>query len=221
MRKKTLILFDFDGVVIDNSEGIFNCINYAADKIGLPRPAPETLRAFVGPPLYDSFCRYMGADHETALRLVEAYRERYRPVGTAEAVLYPGIEDLLSALAAEGRTLAVCSGKPRDFVIKIAGALGVDAYFSAFYGTTFQDTHLKKADYIRQAMTDFGAAPENTVMIGDTPGDIAAAKEAGVESIGALYGFAVPGALESSGAAALAANAGELRALLAGTDTEN
>ena len=63
MKDKKLLLFDFDGTVIDNSEGIFNCVNYAAEKLGLPRPAERDLRAFVGPPLYDSFRKYMGADH--------------------------------------------------------------------------------------------------------------------------------------------------------------
>jgi phosphoglycolate phosphatase len=196
-RRKKLLLFDFDGTVIDNSEGIFNCVNYAADKLGLPRPAQSDLRAFVGPPLYDSFAKYMGADHETALKLVDAYRERYAPQGINEAVLYPGMSEMLAALQAQGYTLAVCSGKPRDFVMRIARRLGIFDRFSGFYCTTFADTGLKKEDYIRQAMAQFGASQAETLMIGDTKSDVLAAKKAGVESVGVTYGFAAPGELEA------------------------
>ena len=213
-----LLLFDFDGVVTDNSEGIFNCIRYACSRLGFPAPAGETLCAFVGPPLYESFVKYTGADHESALKLVEAYRERYRPLGTKEAVLYPDMAKALSALKAKGYVLAVCSGKPREFVMTIAGNLGVYELFSEYYCSSFSDVHVSKAEYIARAMRDFGAAKDETLMIGDTPGDIAAAKQAGVKSLGALYGFAEPGAMETCGADLLAADVGELYRLIAGED---
>jgi phosphoglycolate phosphatase len=204
MPEKKLLLFDFDGTVIDNSEGIFNCIRYAADKLGMPRPAESQLRAFVGPPLYASFQKYMGADHETALALVEAYRERYRPLGTKEAVLYPRVKEVLEALRAEGYILAVCSGKPRDFVMAIAERLGIFELFTEYYCTTFQDTKATKADYIRRAMAENCVSPAETVMVGDTESDILAAKETSVMSVGASYGFAAPGELEAAGADAVA-----------------
>ena len=200
MQPKKLLLFDFDGTVIDNSEGIFNCIRYAAGKLGLPCPDEKALRAFVGPPLYDSFTRYMGADHETALQLVDAYRERYRPLGTKEAVLYPDMKAALQALKAKGYVLAVCSGKPRDFLIEISKNLGVYDLFSDYYGTRFTDVNVTKSDYILQAISDFGATKETTLMLGDTKSDILAAKKAGVESLGVTYGFAAPGELEACGA---------------------
>ena len=216
MQKKKLLLFDFDGTVIDNSEGIFNCVRYAAEKYGYAAPEAETLRRFVGPPLYDSFMRFFGADHETALKLVDAYRERYRPIGTTEAVLYHGIRKALSLLQTAGYTLAVCSGKPLEFVEKIAGLLEIKALFSGFYCTSLKDTGLKKSDYILRAMADFGMQKQDTVMIGDTKSDILAAKEAGVDSIGVTYGFAAPGELEAAGADVFAKNTNELYTLLTG-----
>ena len=215
-RQKKLLLFDFDGTVIDNSEGIFNCVNYAADKLGLPRPARRDLRAFVGPPLYDSFAKYMGADHGTALKLVDAYRERYAPKGINEAVLYPGMAQMLSSLQAQGFTLAVCSGKPRDFVMKIARTLGIFDRFSGFYCTTFSDIGLKKEDYIRQAMEAHGVSPAGTLMVGDTKSDVLAAKKAGVECIGVTYGFAAPGELEACAPEYMAESVPALYRLLTG-----
>ena len=216
MLQKKLLLFDFDGTVIDNSEGIFNCIRYAADKLGLPHPDAVTLRRFVGPPLYDSFTKYMGADHETALRLVALYRERYAPIGSTEAVLYPGIKDLLRRLREKGYILAVCSGKPRDFVIKIANNLGVSELFSGYFCPSFSDISVRKSDHILNAAQEFGVTRGETLMIGDTNSDISAAKTAGVESLGVKYGFASPGELEAAGADCLAQNVPEIYTLITG-----
>ncbi len=216
MDEKKLLLFDFDGTVADNSQGIFNCVRYAADKHGFPAPDAETLRCFVGPPLYESFSKYFGADHETALSMVASYRERYRPIGTTEAVLYPDMAKMLSALQAEGYILAICSGKPQEFVEKICRMLGVHGVFSGFYCPSLKDTSLEKADYILRAISDFGVTKAQTLMIGDTRSDITAAKKAGVESVGAAYGFAAPGELEETGADHIVNDAKEMYTCITG-----
>ena len=216
MDEKKLLLFDFDGTVADNSQGIFNSVRYAADKHGFPAPDAQTLRRFVGPPLYESFSKYFGADHETALSMVASYRERYRPIGTTEAALYPDMAKMLSALQAEGYILAVCSGKPQEFVEKICRMLGVHGVFSGFYCPSLKDTSLEKADYILRAISDFGVTKAQTLMIGDTRSDIVAAKKAGVESVGAAYGFAAPGELEETGADHIVNDAKEMYTCITG-----
>lgn len=194
---KKLLLFDFDGTVTDNSEGIFNCINYATDKMGLARVDSETIRRFVGPSLFDSFMRYCENNEERAQEFVNNYRERYAPVGTTEAKLYPGIKDALITLKAKGFRLAVCSGKPRDFVMKISKMLGVFELFEEYYCPGFATHSSTKSDYILEACLNTGIAPEHTLMIGDTVFDIRSAKEAGVESLGVKWGFANEGELEA------------------------
>ena len=216
MDAKKLLLFDFDGTVADNSEGIFNCVRYAAAKHGFPAPDTGTLRRFVGPPLYESFSKYFGADHETALSMVASYRERYRPIGTTEAVLYPDMASMLCTLKADGYILAICSGKPQEFVEKICRMLGIHDVFSGFYCPSLKDTALEKADYILKAIADFGVTKAETLMVGDTRSDIAAAKKAGVASVGAAYGFAAPGELEENGADRIVNNAKELYTCITG-----
>ena len=197
---KKLALFDFDGTVIDNSEGIYNCIRYACEKMGVECPGDETLRRFVGPPLYDSYKKYIEDDNDRALYFVDCYRERYAPIGKTEAKLYNGIPELFSALKAEGYTLAVCSGKPRDFVMSIAENLGISSFFSDYFCPSFSDTGIDKGGYILRAMKEFTVLRENTVMVGDTKSDILAAKKANVRSIGVRYGFASENELEECGA---------------------
>lgn len=197
---KSLILFDFDGTVIDNSEGIFNCIRYALDKAGTPCPDNGTLRRFVGPSLSYSYCRYIKDDPEAAERFVADYRERYAPVGHAECRLYPGITETLEKLNADGFICAVCSGKPYAFVEKIVKLLGIERLFSGLFCPGFSNRSSDKTGLILEAAERFGVKKEDVLMIGDTVFDIRAAKEAGVESMGVTYGFSEPGELHKAGA---------------------
>ena len=74
------VIFDLDGTLTQSEEGIWNCVAYAAEKLGFPVPDAATLRRFIGPPLGWSFREYMGMDDAMAERAVEAYRERYQTV---------------------------------------------------------------------------------------------------------------------------------------------
>ncbi len=197
---KKLILFDFDGTVIDNSEGIFNCIRYALDKTGTPYPDDKTLRRFVGPALNDSYCRYIKNDADAAERFVADYRERYAPVGHTECVLYPGIKETLERLNAQGCICAVCSGKPYRFVEKIVKLLDIETLFAGLFCPGFSNRSSDKTGLILEAVGHFGVTKEQTLMIGDTVFDVRAAKEAGVDSMGVTYGFSEPGELSAEGA---------------------
>lgn len=209
MTKKYL-LFDFDGTVIDNSEGICNCIRYALDKMNEPVPDDKILRRFIGPSLFDSYYKYCEKNEKNAARFVDLYRERYAPVGYLEAHLYDGIKETLQKLANDGHTLAVCSSKPLEFVEKIAHALGVFDLF-AFYSCPGFATHdSDKRSLIENAAAYFNADKKDILMIGDTQFDINAANEASVDSLGVLYGFSEDGELQKCGATALADSPAEI-----------
>lgn len=82
MRK--CVIFDLDGTLTRSEEGIWNCVRYAAEKLGFPVPDAATLRKFIGPPLGWSFMEYMGMSEEMANKAVYTYRERYEAVGLFE-----------------------------------------------------------------------------------------------------------------------------------------
>lgn len=201
---KQYLFFDFDGTVIDNSEGIYNCIRYALKKMDLPIPSEAVLRSFVGPSLHDSFLRHCENDPARADVFVDFYRERYAPVGKLEVRLYPDMKEILQKLAAMGYTLAVCSAKPMDYIVDIAKYLGIYELFSFYSCPGFSVTSSNKEDLINACLARFGNDKEKSLMIGDTKFDILAAKITGVQALGALYGFSAPGELEISGADYLA-----------------
>jgi phosphoglycolate phosphatase len=205
--KKKLILFDFDGTVADNSEGIYNCIKYALGKKGM-EPLPESiLRSFIGPSLFDSFMRHCTDNKETAEELVALYRERYKPLGSTEVRIYDGMKELLGRLKNEGYITAICSSKPYDFVRKIAKEQELEDLFDGFFCPSFGNHISDKTSLALEAITHFGIRKEETVLIGDTKFDVAAAKGAEISSIGVLYGFATEeGELDSADAVAAEIN---------------
>lgn len=73
-----MILFDLDGTLTDSGEGIINCAKFALAHFGLPIPSDAEMRAFVGPPLSDSF-RKFGVPVEKIDEAIATYRSRYIP----------------------------------------------------------------------------------------------------------------------------------------------
>ena len=195
---KKLVLFDFDGTVVDNSEGIYNCIRYALDKKGLEPLSEDILRKFIGPSLFHSFRWFCTEDDEEATGLVALYRERYAPVGTTEVRVYDGMRSLLEKLRLEGMKTAVCSSKPYDFVRKIAREQGLEELFDGFFCPGFASHVSDKSGLALEALEHFGVKKEEAVLIGDTKFDVSAAKDAGIECIGVLYGFSEDGELDDA-----------------------
>ena len=186
---KKLVLFDFDGTVIDNSEGIYNCIRYALEEKGMPQLDAETMRKFIGPSLFDSFMCHCTDDKDTAEELVSLYRKRYRPVGTTEVRVYDGIRELLESLKNKGLICVVCSSKPDEFVRKIADEQGLASLFDGFFCPGFGSHQSDKSGLALEAISTFGVSRDESVFVGDTRFDIAAARAVGIECIGVLYGF--------------------------------
>ena len=213
--KKKLILFDFDGTVADNSEGIYNCIKYALKKKGMPALDAKAMRSFIGPSLFDSFMWHCTDEREVAEELVSLYRERYKPVGSTEVKIYDGIRPLLERLKNDGCITAVCSSKPYDFVRKIAREQEIEELFDGFFCPSFGNHLSDKSTLALDAIKHFGVNKEEAVLIGDTKFDVAAAKSAGISSIGVLYGFwTEDGELDS--ADAVAAEVKDIYPIIAG-----
>lgn len=203
------VIFDVDGTLIDNSQGIYNCIRYALQKMGLPDLSDSELRAFVGPPLFESGKKILLLDDENAERFVTLYRERFSVKGFAETTLYDGVREMLCALQAKGVKMAIATGKPLQFIEKILPLFDLNPYFTAVHGITFTDHESDKLTFIRRSLADCDSLAENTVMVGDRHNDMEAAKAAGVFAAGVTYGFGTKEELLQAGADRLFASPAE------------
>jgi phosphoglycolate phosphatase len=209
-----LCLFDLDGTLIDSEHGIVACVKHALAKLDVPAPSQEELRDWIGPPLRHSFAPLLDHDPLRIDAAVEYYHERFHTDGWREHEIYPGIETLIQRLLDSGHQLAVVTSKPQRHAAPIIAHLPFGDAFLRLYGPSPNSAHSEKASMIAAALTDFGARPENTVMIGDRRFDIEGAVANDVRGIGVLWGFGSRAELEQAGASAIAATPDELAALL-------
>lgn len=191
MANYDIALFDFDGTLIDTSEGIFKSITYALNQDGQPVPSVDVLRKFIGPPIYDSFKNIFGYTDEDKIQwMIKKYRERYSVLGLFEAKYYDGIEELLITLRENGVKIATASSKPKRFIERILNETGFAKYIDYIGGTAFDEKGSGKTEIILNALESLNCTDKSrAIMVGDRKFDIEGAKGAGIETIAVLYGF--------------------------------
>lgn len=206
---KNYVLFDFDGTVFDSAEGITKSVQYALGKMGIEAELKD-LMCFAGPPLDEMFSLRYGMSPEQARRAVELYRERYTPIGWAECSPFPGMHELMGRLRKKGIKLAVATSKPRHFAQRILEKYDMQNDFDIICGSELDGTRGQKWEVIEYALSQFGIAPSEAIMVGDRKYDVIGAKKCGVPCIGVRFGYAEPGELESEGAVYVAEDADDL-----------
>lgn len=205
------ILFDLDGTIINSAEGIINCVRYALEDFGITEEDDEKLKAFIGPPLVDSFQEFYHFSEEDAKKATEKYRERYRDKGIFEIEMYDGIEEVFRILKERKKTIALATSKPKVFATRIMEKLGLISYIDVITGSEFDGRRDKKEDVLEEVFLRLGnPKPEEVLMIGDRKFDIIGAKAWGVDSVGVTYGFAPEGELEEYGATYIADSPDEI-----------
>ena len=206
------ILFDLDGTLTDSGEGIINCAILALEHFGLPIPDREEMRTFVGPPLHESFIRH-GVPADKTDEAIRVYRSRYIPIGAYENTPYPGVEELLKALKAQGHTLYVATSKPEGMSVRILEHFGLAHYFDRICGASMDTSRSTKEDVIAYLLELCGR-DENILMVGDTKFDVIGAAAHGIPTIGVSWGYGKVEEMVEAGAKAIAWSMDELLSLL-------
>ena len=219
--KKTIttLLFDFDGTVFDTVEGITKSIQYALRKHGRDAELEE-LRCFAGPPLVDKFMEVYEVSKEEAEQLVTDFRERYVPIGVYESSPFPGIRELLEALRAAGKKVAVATSKPQPLAELLLERAGLRELFDVVVGSGGGVNNDAKWQIVTRAMELCGAKPENCVLVGDTKYDVEGARKCGIPCIGVRWGYAVEGELEAAGAEMVVETVKEVKAMIKAGDSK-
>lgn len=200
MNIKKCILFDLDGTVTDPGLGITNSVAYALDKFNIQVGDRAALYKFIGPPLQNSFKEFYHFSEEESLSAVSYYREYYREKGIYENRVYDGIEQLLSTLKRENKTVILATSKPEEFAKQILQYFNLTKYFDVIAGATMDSRRVEKADVIRYALGNIHEDLSRIVMVGDRKHDILGAKENHLDSIGVLYGYGDMEELREAGA---------------------
>ena len=204
------VLFDFDGTVFDTLEGITKSVRYAINKVGMDAPLSE-LKCFAGPPLLEMFEERFGFTPEKAAQAVRDFRERYVPVGVYESRVFPGVKELLRELRAAGIVTGIATSKPQHLAEELLGREEMIGLFDVISGSAPDVRNESKQQVTQRAMGFLGAAPEETVLVGDTKYDVAGAHKCGIKCIGVGYGYAAEGELEAAGVDYIAADVDEIK----------
>lgn len=189
MRKPyKLIVFDWDGTLMDSVAKIGNCLRAAAADCGLPDPGAAAARDIIGLGLREAFVAlFPQADIHALNGLIARYRQHYLYDDRTEMTLFTGVPAGLEALRAHGYRLAIATGKARGGLDHVLQLTHVGKYFCA---TRCADEARSKPhpqmlhDLLRMTET----APTETLMVGDTCYDMEMAYNAGVARLGVTYG---------------------------------
>lgn len=188
-QKQTIILFDLDGTLTDSAEGVIRSAQYMQEKMGIKKWADEDLKFIVGPPLMKTFTEDFAMDAETAEIAIGHFRERYTTVGLFENRLYPGIEEMLIALRAKGKRLAVATSKKEETAVRILEHFGVAKYFEVIGGDNRAAGRDNKAKVIAYVLEQMKAEKSDVVMVGDRKFDVEGAHAIGISCISVEYGY--------------------------------
>ena len=198
----TLIIFDCDGTLVDSQHMICAAMRQAYEANSLSVPEREHLLAIVGLSLPDAFRSLAaraatGADHPVD-SLVTCYKAAFAALRESEdhlEPLYPGASAAIDTLAARPDTLlGIATGKSQRGVRAVLGRHGLLERFATIQ--TSDDAPSKPhPGMVLAAMRATGAAPEETVVVGDTVFDLEMARAAGARAIGVAWGYHPPAAL--------------------------
>jgi phosphoglycolate phosphatase len=178
-----LIIFDYDGVLIDSlnhaiSVGKEFCRLIAHDRV----PTKETIGS-LEIMTYSEIARSIGLPHDQVKRFSAHVFERFQDIGPSMA-FFPEIESLLHRIAS--KNIAIVSGNAKHVISAKLASHGLADKISCIFGALEPGD---KAEKIRKACRHFGVDAGRSCMIGDSVSDIRCAKRAGVQSIAATWGW--------------------------------
>lgn len=197
------VVFDLDGTLVDSQHTIIHCMGEAFRSDGLAAPAPQAVRGIIGLKLEVAANRLLPEPdeeraHRLALRYREAFHDRLRQPDHDEP-LFDGAREALAALDHPELLLGIVTGKNRRGLVRVLEHHGIQHLFATL--KTADDGPSKPHPRVLQmAMADVGAAPAETVVVGDTAFDVQMARSAGCDAIGVDWGYHHRDQLHAAGA---------------------
>lgn len=186
-KRFDLIVFDWDGTLMDSTATIATCIQAAARDLGLKVPSREQASFVIGLGLQEALQAALpDLDPRRYPALVERYRYHYLTKDKG-LTLFDGVREMLSDLSQRGYFLAVATGKSR---VGLNRALDAANLFSLFDATRCADETFSKPHpaMLQELTRELGQDMMRTVMIGDTTHDLQMAANAGASGVAVRYG---------------------------------
>ena len=209
--KKTTVVFDLDGTLLDTLQDLANAVNYALEQQGMPKRTLEEVRQFVGNGVRLLMIRAVpdGESNPLFEETFALFKEYYGEHCNDNTKPYAGVVELIETLKEKGYAVAIVSNKI-DFAVKELN----DLYFKGIVPVAIGEKEgIRKKpapDTVFQAMRELNVKPENCIYIGDSEVDIQTAANAGIPCISVNWGFKSTEFLKENGAAQIVSTPTEL-----------
>lgn len=191
------IFLDFDGTLVDSSNGIYRSLSKASVEIGLDPPSLANFRSMIGPPFISiAASLYPSLSNEKLSHFLAAFRREYDSHDYALVNWHEGVIDVLKDLYNDANTIIyIVTNKPTQptrLIIKEAGLCG---YFQDVIGIDYRQVEecgaifADKSEALAFALMHAGCSTSNAVYIGDTPSDRDSCRRIDLAFVGVAYGF--------------------------------
>ena len=183
-----LVIFDWDGTISDSVARIVDSMQSAAVELDMAMPTYLEVKEIIGLGLTEAVFRlFPKATQEQVFQLQTSYSRHYRAEDSAPCPFFPGVEETLHQLKADGYQLAVATGKSRAGLDRVLLSLGMENFF---HNSRCADETLSKPHplMLEELLAEFDLPAEAAVMIGDTEFDMEMAVNAGMPRIAVSYG---------------------------------
>lgn len=188
LEKVRLVVFDWDGTLMDSIHHIIHAMQGAARQLGQPEFAETRIRDIIGLGLPEAVATLLpDADVSLQEDFCDAYREQYRAIPSTQQCLFAGARELLSSLREKGYLLAVATGKGRSGLNRVLQQTQMLDFFDA---TRCADETRSKPHplMLQELMLELQVQPHQTLMVGDSTIDMEMAQNAGIARLAVSYG---------------------------------
>ena len=195
-----LIIFDWDGTLMDSAAKIANCMRAAATDVGVDVPSIEAAKDVIGLGLTEAIAILFPAVNRGQLSaLSDAYRYQFLEADDTEQALFDGVKEGLQQLDQNGVLLAVATGKSRAGLDRVFNSCGIKKFFTV--SRCADETRSKPHPQMLHEILDFTTIDASkAIMVGDTSFDMEMAHGANIDGLGAAYGVHSVDVLKKSGA---------------------
>jgi 2-phosphoglycolate phosphatase len=208
-HKVNVMIFDFDGVLINSGDDIANAINYTLEHFGRPVLSKDEIISYVGKGA-GNLIRACFKVYDEALieKVLPFYKKYYLEHSLVETCLYPNVGEILEAFKDKG--MGIVSNKPEDITLSILEGLGIRKYFEIIIGPESVENMKPHPEGLLKVVGFFNDVPGNAIMVGDSYTDVEAGKAAGTLTCGVTYGLGSVALLEGASPDFLMGDIGQL-----------
>jgi len=195
------IIFDFDGTLVDTKPGVIKTFQKIVEKLTSKQASEERIVRLIGIPLIPILKTLLDTNDETLIEKgIFLFKKYYNKEGVYRNSVYPGIDRMLKLLGKREYKLFVISNKIEIFINKILKQRNLRKYFTFIVGTNGIDLQHGKSGQVKNLLTNHKLKKQETIIVGDTENDIAAAKKNFIFSIGITWGYGSEDSLIKAGA---------------------